>query len=72
MSKVMALGIFHTVMGRFLVFPCGCTDGAILDHDKKKEHKASLMVMPYKKPVWCTFETDYVFEDRPMEVEIED
>lgn len=72
MSKVQSLGIFHTAMGKFLVFPCDCKDASQLDHDAKKEHKATLMSMPYRKPVWCTFETDYVFEDRPMEVEVED
>lgn len=73
--KLTALGVFHTQMGKFLVFPCGCTDASVLEHDKKREHKASFMHMldgKYKKPVWCTFETDYVFEDRPIEVEIED
>jgi hypothetical protein len=75
MAKVTALGIFHTPMGRFLKFSCGCGEESVREHDRKHEHYAtSSNVVEGKvmKPVWCTFECDYVFEARPIEVELGD
>ena len=77
MAKMTALGIFHTPMGDYLVFPCGCDGGDNLNANRQKASTEKGIrdrdgVHIFHKPVWMTFETDYIFEDRPHEVEVED
>ena len=79
LAKMTALGIFHTPMGDYLVFPCGCDGGDNLNAKRQKATRNEALPVGLSdfprvlhKPVWMTFETDYIFEDRPHEVEVED
>ncbi len=72
MSRVVALGTFHTAIGDWLIFPCGC-DKENLDPNRHKAVSVkSLTGGSYPKPVWTNFAVDYVYEERPIEVTIQE